>query len=82
MSSATTGAGAVPKSVVVCVSCSANWACLVWPQWEKMCLTLQRLDVPGQEGNGEGGSTLSEEKGRDEGLCERWGEQQLGCNVN
>jgi hypothetical protein len=22
--------------------------CLVWPQWEKMCLILQGLEVPGK----------------------------------
>ncbi|KRY62480.1 hypothetical protein T4D_6742 [Trichinella pseudospiralis] len=21
--------------------------CLVWPQWERNCLALQRLDMPG-----------------------------------
>jgi hypothetical protein len=23
--------------------------CLVWPQWEKMCLTLERVEAPGKE---------------------------------
>jgi hypothetical protein len=37
---------------------------LIWPQWERMCLALQRLDVPKWGLYGEGGSTLLEEKGR------------------
>jgi hypothetical protein len=40
--------------------------CLVWPQWERMNLASQRLDVPGW-GIPMGTSTISEEKGRDGG---------------
>ena len=39
---------------------------LVWPQWEKMCLASQRLDVPGW-GESKGIPTYSEEKGRGNG---------------
>jgi hypothetical protein len=40
--------------------------CLIWPQWERMCLALQRLDVPGW-GIYPGPLTCSEEKGREDG---------------
>jgi hypothetical protein len=45
--------------------------CLVWPQWERKCLTLKKLDVPGW-GQIQGGSTHSEQKGKGigEGLSE------------
>jgi len=36
--------------------------CLVWLQWERMSLTLERLNVPGW-----GVTTLSGEKGRGNG---------------
>jgi hypothetical protein len=62
--------------------------CLVWPQWEKMCLILERLEGPGKEDKrweGWGGSTLLEARGRmnacDEGLWEEGpeGEKWLKC---
>jgi len=37
--------------------------CLIWPQWERMCIALQRLDVLGK-GIPRGTPTLSE-KGRE-----------------
>jgi hypothetical protein len=56
--------------------------CLVWPQWERMCLILQRLDIPGKwdmwEGNpsevkGSGDSRKSPVRG------DQKGRQHLGC---
>ena len=51
--------------------------CLVWPQWEKMHLTLERLEVPGTEeawwwwwGHNLG------DRGEEE-----WGEELLGCGL-
>jgi hypothetical protein len=41
---------AVPKAVV-CMWDIFFWLdCLVWPQWERKNLDLQRLDVPGVGG--------------------------------
>jgi len=43
---------------------------VVWPQWERIHLASQKLDAPGWDDTRVGGgSTLSEEKGR-ELLCE------------
>jgi hypothetical protein len=55
--------------------------CLVWPQWERVCLILQRLDASGL-GDTPGGSAFSEEKGlMGEELSEGGlrGGQHLGC---
>jgi hypothetical protein len=44
--SQTTGAGAISKAVV------CSWqGCLVWPQWERKYLALQRLEIPGGGGD-------------------------------
>lgn len=65
--------------------------CLVGPQWERMCLVLVGIDVPGWGGTRGGGFSLSEEKGRGYGRGEiykgRTGKsegnrQQLGWKVN
>lgn len=43
---------------------------LVWPQWERMKLILQRFDLSGSW-NTQGGPTISEEKGSvGKGVCE------------
>jgi hypothetical protein len=47
--------------------------CLVWTQWERMCLILPKLDAPRREDSGEG-AALSEVKGRgDRGNSSRGG---------
>ena len=45
--------------------------CLFWPQWDKMHLALQRLDLLGYENTQSGASMFSEEevRGMGEGLC-------------
>jgi hypothetical protein len=53
---------------------------LVRPQWEKMRLILERLEVPGKESLGME-STLSEAKGRRNGL-RNYGGQVNDRNVN
>jgi hypothetical protein len=60
--------------------------CLVWPQWERMCLVLYRLDASRKADAGgskmcRGGSTLSETKER-EGEVKNYGrEDQNGSNI-
>jgi hypothetical protein len=36
------------KSILGWTEGTSTWGCLVWLQWERMHLTLQRLDVPGR----------------------------------
>jgi hypothetical protein len=64
--------------------------CLIWPQWEGMCLVLWRLDAP-EKGDARGMrlewvggwvSTLLEAKGREMGGGQRGdlvGRQHLKC---
>ena len=42
--------------------------CLVWLQWEKMCLILDKLEVPRREKSCGGRSTLLEARGRRNGM--------------
>lgn len=63
--------------------------CFVWPQWDTMCLPLQRVDVPELVVVNRVPrrlSTLSEKKGKGQGgncVREDWeGRQQLGCKWN
>jgi hypothetical protein len=48
-----------PKSCCLYV----GYVLLVWPQWERICLASQRLNVPGW-GDTQGEPTHSEEKER------------------
>jgi hypothetical protein len=41
------GGVAIPKAVAYLWNMFFILGCLVWLLWEKICLTLQRLDVPG-----------------------------------
>jgi len=53
--------------------------CLVWPQWERMCIILQRLDAPGLGVPG-GAPFQKQREGLKEGFCEGGpGGQHLGC---
>jgi hypothetical protein len=54
--------------------------CLVWPQWEKMCLILEKLEAPGKEdttgvGAGGGGEEEHPLRGKGKGKLdeELWG---------
>jgi hypothetical protein len=46
--------------------------CLVWPQWEKMCLILERLEAPRKGGDWEGGEHPPGGKGKKEQEEELW----------
>jgi hypothetical protein len=54
--------------------------CLVWPQWERMNLILQRLDEPGW--GDMGGGALSKLKGRGDAAKNsiRGGLERGGCD--
>ena len=63
-----TGVGAISKAVGLPLESVPQQGCIVWPQWERMLLTLQRLDMPMLEGTWWG--TLSEKREVEgEGLC-------------
>ena len=57
--------------------------CLVWPQLERMCLILQGLEVLGKGDAHGGGVTLSEAKGKGNGIknCGRgnWERDHVWC---
>jgi hypothetical protein len=77
-------------------SLTADPACFVWPQWERMCLVLQQLDVRGRGQNrkwdaGAGGLTPRGRlpilrgmggEGLLEGVLGGAEELGLGCKVN
>jgi len=50
-----TGARVIPKSIACKQGSSSNWAALSLPQRERICLTPQRLDMPGWGMAGVGG---------------------------
>jgi hypothetical protein len=60
--------------------------CLVRPQWEKTDLILKRLEVPGKGRSGRDGSTLSEAKGRRNGMKNYesgyWQWEMAGMQIN
>jgi len=60
----------IPKAVACTWDMFFYLGWLVWPQRERKCLALERLEVPGWEGY-PGVPTLSEEKGRKKD-CGRW----------
>ena len=37
---------AIPKAVACTLDMLFYLGCLVWPQWERKCLAVQRLEVP------------------------------------
>ena len=54
--------------------------CLVWPQWKKSHLVIQRLEVLGWGGYPRGASILSEEKRVGGGTMERGDPEAGGIN--
>jgi hypothetical protein len=54
-------------------------SCLVWPQWEKACLTLERLEASGS-GEAWGWEYPLGDRGRMNGMrnCQ-WGRDQKGA---
>lgn len=49
--------------------------CLARPQWNKMCLILERFEAPGK-GDMLGGGTLSEARGKEKGMRNCGGDQE------
>lgn len=59
-----------PQSCCLSVESIPQEGCLVCPQWERICLTLQGLDVLRLVGGMEG-TALSVEKGKGDGRRDR-----------
>ena len=70
--SQTAGMGAIPKAVACTWDMLFYLGCLVWPQWERKCLALQRLEVPGWGEIPRGASPTPRRRGGElgKGLCE------------